>query len=187
MKEKIRTIVSVILIVVVSTILLTDTTGRVDAILTFIKTYRVILVIGFIFLFIAIFVISIWIGSIISGEAAALKKHPKFFEEMQAVLQNTLIPLGYKEDVGPSGGLGRYVNYSRGESSVKLRLDVRDSIYYLNVASSRKTTTVKNDVIGEYELPLWDFSVEGHIAEADRFKNDSITKLNKWLFEQGIK
>jgi hypothetical protein len=102
-------------------------------------------------------------------------KHPNFFEEIQSLLRTELIPLGFEESKGPMGRM-KDVEYTQGNLSVKLSLDIMDSLYYLSARSDKEK--------GSY---FTDFSLEGHISEADKFKSDSMARLNGWLSRNGLK
>lgn len=125
--------------------------------------------VGIIFLFFVL-----WLLTNI-GTFKAERKHPNFFEEMQTILRATLLPLGFEEREGPRG-LARHVDYLRDEYRVKLWLDVRDSLYFLEPSS----TTNRHE-------RLYDFRIQYPITKADRFRSEVIEKLNEWLIEHDIK
>ena len=102
-------------------------------------------------------------------------ERPHFFEEMQSVLQTNLMPLGFSESKGPIGRI-RAVEYTKGNLSVKLDLDIMDSLYYLQAGSNLENGSFFKD-----------FFLEGHISEADKFKSDSMARLNEWLIRNKFK
>ena len=105
----------------------------------------------------------------------AIDTRPDFFEEMQSMLRTNLIPLGFRESKGPMGRM-RTVVYTNGNLSVKLDLDIMDSLYYLQAGSNLES--------GSF---LMDFFLEGHISQAGKFKDDSMAHLNEWLIRNELR
>ena len=106
------------------------------------------------------------------------KKYQASFDEIQSVLQKTLIPLDFEEKRGAEsrdkdGNRMSNVYFSRGKTLVHLRMDTKNALFYL--AATRKLA------YGD------DFVIEGSAKEIDSFKTDSIKKLNEWIFKESIR
>ena len=121
----------------------------------------IVVVVGLIVLYL---VFSIFLAS------RAVSKRPHFYEELQTALREILIPLGFDERNGP-GGRARSVIFSRDIYSITLLHDIMDSLYHVTVATNSET----------------DFSLDGHISEADKLKSDTIKELNDWLVKQDVR
>jgi hypothetical protein len=113
----------------------------------------------------------------IRSQENALRKKREFFSEMQSILRTTLLPLDFEEKGGAEGGdkEGNYkstIYYLRGKTLVHLRMDTANSLYSLG--ATRKLA------YGD------DFLIEGNMDEAEKFKSDSIAKLNEWIIRESI-
>lgn len=98
-----------------------------------------------------------------------------FLEEMQSMLQVILTPLGFIEHIGPAERI-LTVKYTKGKVSVKLEADIMDSLYYLSAGSKLENGSFSKD-----------FFLEGHISGANKFKSDSMARLNEWLIRNKLK
>jgi hypothetical protein len=109
-------------------------------------------------------------------------KHPKFFEEMRSVLRSTLSPLDFVEsEVEGRGNYQRMsssVTFKRGGYAVRLKCEHDFDQYFITAYVPQPD---KNTLGDEFEHPLSGFSVRGEIIEADRFKKETIEKLNDWI------
>jgi len=180
-RERLPAAIVTILVMVIAFII--DPSGKlldtlmsyIDIIIAFIGKYFVYVLVGIPLLLLAMAGV-IWIRNIFSGEISARKKHPNFYEEIQTLLREELVPLGFTERNGPNGR-SRYVVYSQDEYSVTLTEDIMDSIYYVTAATSLNTEKQKKD-----------FSIEcTSMRQADEFKSNVIDKVNDWLGKQGVR
>ena len=104
------------------------------------------------------------------------RNRPKFFEEMRSVLRSSLRPLGFAESKDQMGWI-RQADFSHGEYTVSLSTHDYDLDFILSAAS-------KSEIRDGQKIPVNDFVVKGQLAEPDKFKSESIAKLNEWLKER---
>jgi hypothetical protein len=119
-----------------------------------------------------------WVASKDPAYAAARKlerNHPKFFEEMRSVLRSSLRPLGFAESEKQMGFV-RESKFSHGEYTLSLWMHGADLEFILSAS--------KSEIRHRQKIPVNDFLVKGHLANPDKFKSESIAKLNEWLKER---
>lgn len=125
---------------------------------------------------IAIIFLMVMTGVSVAGQSKVSKRRPNFFEEMQLVLDSTLLPLDFKDKREQDGWI-RKVEYSREAFVVSFSSHIADQEYWISASS-------RSEIKDGKKSQIHDFQVHGHLSKPDEFKNEALAKLNEWLIEK---
>ena len=116
----------------------------------------------------------------------AKRKHSRFFKEIQSVLRNTLLPLGFNEKEKMEAGY----RYKMPEKSVQFKLAEFTVFFWFNFKDSSYNLDIYHllkDEDGQKNKTVQDHAITADISEGNQFKREVIEKLNDWIIKEGVK